>query len=105
MVESAIEHKNPKVDGGSIVTLELRPADGEELKDFNSRLDSFIHGVHQMEFKKLGPSQWRLSVELNPSWAEPEEFDPSKISQDDLVEEFRQTQAGTHNNKLKYGGE
>lgn len=106
MIDTATEQQNPKVPNGSILVIHLSPREGEDLDDFKARMESLIHGIHQMEFKRLGPAEWRLAIELNPSWDEPEEFDPSKLSRSDLLSEFNQLQAGAiHKNKIDYGGE
>lgn len=103
MIDSAYEHDNPKVPKGSILVLELTPQPGESVEAFGERLKGLEYGAHQMEFKRLAPGKYRLSVELNPQWdttAEPDDL--ANVDQAQLLEEFHRTATRTHNNKIDY---
>jgi hypothetical protein len=102
MINGAVEHDNPKVPGGSVLELRLLPKPGEALEDFHRRIELLTHGVHQMDFKKLSEIEYRLAIELNPSWEEPEPEDFNTVDQAELLKELHATAASRTQNKIDY---
>lgn len=105
MIQAATEYDHPKAGQGSILVLELQPKPTESFAQFAERIKAIENGVHQMEFKILGPGRASLKIELNPQWEVTEEHDDLKnVSDAELLREFEETATGRHDNKLDYGG-
>jgi hypothetical protein len=103
MIDKATEIKNPQVEGGSILILELTREPEESPEEFAYRIDRLGAGVHQMEFtKSKKQGVWTLKIELNPQWQVGEEKSLQDIPEAELLAEFHATTAGAVKNKIDY---
>jgi hypothetical protein len=88
VIKSAKEHQKPKEPGASVIEIRLTPELGESPEEFKDRIEKLVNGVHLTEFKRLSAGEYQLLIALNPSWEEPEEFDATKLSRADLLNDL-----------------
>jgi len=101
VIVKAIEHENPKVPGGLVLELIFEPNPGESYDDFQARIERLPDGLHQMEFKQVNAT-YRLAIELNPSFGEPEPEDFSKLDKAELLRDLDAAPVSRVKNKLDY---
>lgn len=102
MINKTEEVVSTKRAGRVVVKASLGPIEGENLAEFNHRMELYVEGIHQIFIRRINDAEYLLEVELNPSFDEPEPADFSNVDQNELLKELHQTAAAVHDNKIDY---